>query len=363
MTLIYDDPSAASANAIELNATLASKCVVELGEGVLYVANTIQLGRSANKLRGQGQGATFLMNTSASGHAINVAGELAHIEVSGLSITRSVSASGAPAGINCAGTLYYPRIEKNHVYKHGIGVVLRGCGYGWFQQNAVEQNSNVGVFLTPNANYGALQWIVENNLSQLNGSHGYLVLSDTAVPGVGRLTMGDWINNRTYANTGHGMMFQGLPTQPIEAVRILGAFVGEDAQDVIWLDTYSGGHVVRGVYGEMGGQSPTGPTVSTPPSHASSGIVTSPNDTGIEITDCYFTGMSNHGVLTRSKSTLIDGVTCKNNGASGGVGYGFYIADGAQTTISGSTTKGNFTGTLVSAANPGSLAGAGNKFA
>lgn len=359
MTIVPNDPYAAAANSLAINAIMAQGGqVLELSENT-YIEN-VDVTSSGSKLIGKGSNASRLISTVPGGGVVNIGNDLAHVAVEGFTIIRDagVVPDATAAGIDCKGTLYYPRISGNEIYGHGDGVRLRGCGYGHFERNAIYNNYGNGVSMMPSTGatfYGALQWIVEENICELNNGSGFAV---SALAGVPQVTMGEWINNRTYANKGHGMVFNGLPAVPINNIRISGGTIGEDGNDEININGYGGGHVIRGLFAELAGRSNTGRNASNPASHIGNGIVISANDTMAEISNCHITGMSNHGILSRaSRLTMITGSYVANNGM-----YGFCVGDPTKWMMTGSATYNNTSGPIVClSGSPASIHGGANK--
>lgn len=337
-----------------INLAVAMFRDVQLSAKIYRVSSAVVMAQPYQKLRGRGPYVTQLKGTSATGAIISVTGS-ASMEISKLSIVpRTVTANSTAPGIDFGVGQSLPCIEHVEISGQGFGAVLRGCGYGHFRHAYVHQNISGGIYMTPNVspNRGDLQWILDDILCELNGGAGIQVVAT----GTGfSITMGDWINIRTYANTGFGLSFAGSAAVPINGVRIRSAFIGEDANSEIYMDTYGSGHIIENVYAELPGRSNTGPTVSTAPSGVGSGMEFTANNTNVDVADCYLTGASDHGLRTLATFTKVTGCQSLNNAK-----FGMLFGDGTKMQLVGSRFTNNTSGDLSVTANASSRIAIGN---
>ena len=202
-----------------------------------------------------------------------------------------------------------------------------------------------------------------------------------SVSGPAQMTLGSYRNVNTYANTGTGIAFVGSSACPIQGIRINGAFVGEDANSEIYLNTYGGQHQICNAFAELAGRGSTGPTLSTPLSNIGSGFEVTLNNVDVLFTGCHSNGNSLDGFFVAGNDCVISGCRATNNGianvsgrknginvASGfavvvsssrsgntGAGasqlYGVFAADGNNVTIGSCDLRNNATATVDATAN------------
>jgi hypothetical protein len=212
----------------------------------------------------------------------------------------------------------------------------------------VHNNRSDGVELVNTATNGTVQWYLTNNLAEANAGRGYIVI---AVAGPGQVTLGDWINNYSFANSSFGMAFAGLSDVLIQGVRINGGLIGADGNSEIYLDTYGGQHKINNVFTELAGAVATGPGFATAASHVGSGIEITANKIDVTITNLVANGNSVHGLHTlATQVTNITGGRFANNSS-----FGVVIGDGAKATLNAPTFNGNTSGPLSVTANASSL--------
>jgi hypothetical protein len=188
---------------------------------------------------------------------------------------------------------------------------------------------NSDVFGTPTG--GPVQWILTNCGSQANGYDGYSYsVTGTAFGGAGvGSSMGTLINCVTFANGHHGVSVIGTALQPLQSIRLEGGFFGNDAGDLIYLDTYGNNHVVSPQFCELAGNSNI--------------YLTSNNDAVIiklsHCTGAWFDGITSVGAT----DVMITGGNFVNNGLRGSGGIGLTWAgiriDGGSAQINSIRAK------------------------
>jgi hypothetical protein len=149
------------------------------------------------------------------------------------------------------------------------------------------------------------------------------------------VALGEIVNCSTYANVITGFAATGVPSCPINGVRLTGGFYGGDGNTEVYLDTYGGDHKIIGVYTELAGTSPTGPTLGTPASHNGRGFDFTTNNTDVECYDCHAEGHSSSGFASAADEVQFTACKAINNGAAGtGDRVGFYQIRGRATFYS-----------------------------
>jgi len=349
------DRTGATDSSAAINAAIAGKKFVELGEGTLRINSKLSILASDKKLIGCGPGATQIVVYSTTEPAVEIADGLQRIEIEGLGISRSGTPGNVSAsGIRCAGSVNLCRFSKIEVNGHYDGLFLRNTGYSAIEDSFIFDNLSDGIDMSNTATGGnALQWYIEKVLFQTNGERGIYAHS---VVGPAAVALGDWTDIRSFANTGPAMAVVGLSGTPINGVRIRGGFVGEDNASEIYLNTYGYGHKIENIFAEICGTRSTGPGFGTPASHVGWGIEVTANNQDVKIADCYIQGNSEGGI--KSSATVLTRITDSN--INGNTGWGVLVADGSKTVVTDCDIYGNTTGIVSATANAAGLQQVGN---
>lgn len=174
---------------------------------------------------------------------------------------------------------------------------------------------------------GPMQWILINCAAQYNGYDGYAFnVTGTAYPGPGYgSSLGTMENCVTFHNGHDGISFIGTAVHPLQAARVVGGFIGDDAAQGIYLETYGGNHIISPSYMEAAGAS-------------NIYINTHNTQTVISVDHCvgaWFDGITSIGAT----DTIINGGSFRNNGRRGSGGIGLTWAgiriDGGTAQING----------------------------
>jgi hypothetical protein len=240
-----------------------------------------------------------------------------------------VTAVAGGDGISAPVYAQFCRLSNLIVQHQWKGLRLGPTGYSYIENVISIFNRDDGFYWTNTASNGALQWSLTNCLSTQNGSHGYYIAASS---GPGAVALGEILNCSTYANVGPGFAASGVPSCPINGIRMTGGLFGQDGNSEIFLDTYGGDHKIIGVYAELAGTSPTGPTLGTPASNAGNGFEFGINNTDVICNDCHSEGNSNAGFISAAAEAQFSGCKAINNGASTASGrVGFYQTAGRVT--------------------------------
>lgn len=330
--LVTSDPAAAASNRVAIQDCIQVGKFVELPDGTFFVNSHLTMADQV-KLIGHGQAATYLTSASSSTDIIQVPNGTVYYEISNFSITKQVAPTGSSTAIRCLGSSSLSEINNMNISNHVYGMILQSAGYGKVHNNFVERCLSDGFYITQSAvNFGS-QWVLTENLSQLNGGCGYRVVSYPT--GVGQMSVGSYINNRSFANSEWGLVFLGRADCPIQGVRIEGGFFGEDGKSEIYLDTYGISHMIHGVFVEGAGTLETGPAANTPASHIGEGIGITVNNVDVKIIDANSTANSGHGIRTAASRTVIVGGNIAKNGIYVAGSKGISGADGSKVSIVG----------------------------
>jgi hypothetical protein len=342
------DNTGVSDSTSAINAAIATGKLVHLTKGT-YKVSTLALTANGQGLIGDGIGQTILTSASTTAPMITVADGLNYNEIAGLTLTRSVTATSSAFGIKTLGTSDQQHYHDLWIEKQYIGLVLGPTAYSEVEDTIVISSVSHGFILTNTASMGTLQWTLNHCLSEENGGSGFAV---AAVTGPGSITLGEWNNCTTFANTNYGMAFLGLSDTPINDVRIHFGFIGQDGLSEIYLDTYAtSAHYISDCFTELAGTGTTGPGLATPASHLGSGVEVTANNAIVIINGVVSNGHSQSGcVMSASAIGQIIGCRFSNNG-----NYGVAFADGSKMMMSSSSFTGNFTAN-TNFANNGSQA-------
>jgi hypothetical protein len=168
----------------------------------------------------------------------------------------------------------------------------------------------------------------------MNGAQGYLVQTQV---GPAQMTVGTFKNCATFANSGVGMGFLGSVGVPLQGVRVIGGFIGEDGNHEIYMDTYGDQHLIEGVFLELAGTRTTGPTLSTPASGVGSGLTVTSNNGGIQITGVHANGNAEDGFFLSGTTHFLGNCRATNNGLSLSAGRrnGVYSTGGRVIIMGG----------------------------
>jgi|GEM_PF-2894468 len=376
-----------SANGIALQNALDTYKAVTLPDGTFYYPGNLTISKDGAKLIGSGKTSTRLVVSSANKTAIKIAGSLNNVEIGNFTLDRSIVATDGGNGIDCSTvTIGQATIRDMVIQKQYNGLALGPTDYSVVRDCIVQRNQNVGVYMTNTPTDGACQWSMDHVLSQLNGAQGLLFKS---IAGPAQVTLGTWVWVDTYANNGVGIGLVGSAAVPVHGARLLGGFIGEDGASEIYLDTYGGNHTLRGLFVELPGQSPTGPTSSVAASKTGSGIEVTANNIDVSITSSHVTNCAHDGISIGAQSAVISGCRIKNcglsatsgrqsginvtagrviinGGASGNLGanasqrYGVYAFDGNVVSITCMDLSNNSTAPFAAAANQGYASLLGN---
>lgn len=315
---IHDDTAA-------INATLAFSQNVWAPPGVYKTTGPLTLGLQEQKLLGAGRDLTVFQVNSTTATGLVVSGSEQSFAMSGFTVSRvgtpSFGANGIATGI-CSQSL----ITDVNTTGHFFGFSLGATDYSTMQNCFTLGNVSHGLFMTNAASFGALQWQLDNVLSQNNGGSGFFA---QATSGPGNVTMGTWTNCATFANSSTGASFLGLPGTPINDVRIFGGFFGADGSDEIALSTYGSNNCIRDVFIELPGTGATGIGNATPASHRGNGISADSTVFDISLTGCHIVGASFNGMVLAAAENHLSGCRIWNNGVAGVSGATYGISHSA----------------------------------
>lgn len=315
-------------------ATAAGRGHVYLPPGRYLITDTLAV-TSKVWLVGAGTDVSVITSTSATLTSVTMTGQTPAVRL--LTITKDVNPGGSGYGIDAGTTTDGAVIEHVRVEKHFIGVRLGGTGLSRMQNALVQWCASHGVFLSNAAStVASLQWYLTNVLSQGNTGDGFRVQS---AAGKGVTSVGKISHCYTFANSGRGMIVAAAAlSDRIAAIRISDCFFGQDGNDELYLDTYSGTHQIANSYFELAGSMATGPgifsgsgsSVTAAQSNAGNGIVLTANNATVSVAGCQIVQNSRDGIYTSAADAVMVGNHILSNGRAlvASARYGIHIAAG-----------------------------------
>lgn len=342
-------PSASAAtNNTKIQAALTAGGYIFVPPGVYSFSATQSISQGNTHLWGPGRGLSIFSSSSTNTTMFSIAANLGNIIIENLGFTRSVTATSGAVGVFCNGFLDTSRISNCEMQKQHVGWFLSSTGSSEFSGNYTHDCIFDGLEYGNTAGNGAVQWNFSNNLYTFNGGRGRILIAASGPAGV---TVGDSINERTFANSSFGIAAVGLPGTPIQGFRMQGGFIGSDGNSPIYLDTYGGLINLDGVYTERAGRDPTGPGAGTAASGIGNGVEITPNNLDVKITSLKANSHSQSGLKSSaSVATMVGDSEFQNN-----AGFGTLFADGAKATLNDSLFVSNGSGNVSCTSNASSL--------
>lgn len=351
-------------------AVSTGRLAVYLPAGTYKVSSTLTIGTAGMSLTGAGRTATVITGNSAAQPIITITSGVTYVTIRSMTLTRSVAATSGGNGITATGVYEGVFIHDMIVEKQHNGLALGSASSAKVRDVLVSKCTNNGVLLQTTSAVNGMQWNIEDVLVVQCASHGFAV-----VPGASQTTisLGEWINVQTYANSGCGITVVGSVGCPVQGLRISSGFLGEDGSSELQLNTYGGLHEIRNLFCELAGRNPTGPTLGTAATHAGNGVEITANNTDVHLIGVIATGNSYNGILSQATQVLINGCKCTANGGAVSAGsqngisiaagramingcrsgdgasqlYGVALATGAGNAVIGNDLSGNATGGLL----------------
>lgn len=244
-----------------------------------------------------------------------------NIVIKNLKLDRSIAATVGGDGIYFGSYATLVLFDHLFVQNQYNGISLHSTDTSDINNSVVQNNYANGILLTSSSWYPTMQWSMKDVFLLGNNGDG---LRATTVAAAGQASVGTLTNLRSFANTGHGVNFIGVDAgDPLQGVRLIGGFFGQDGASEIYLDTYGSGHVIEPSYTELAGTAATGRTLGTAASNVGAGIELSANNYNTEVKCGACNGNSYDGLISSAVDVDIVGGMYTNNGqAAGAAGVG-----------------------------------------
>lgn len=338
-----------------IQAALNTGLNVVLPVGTCKITGALTIQVVGTTFKGQGIASSTLTSSSTTANMITVTAGTTHVTISDMFLTRSVTAA-AGAGIAFAGNTQVSVIDNVWIEFQYDGLSLSTTDVSYVRHVVANSNQNDGVKIVNTASSGTCQWILDDVLSQKNGARGFLVAT---ISGPSGMTLGEMSRLYTFSNSSFGFLAAGLVGVPISGIRMSNSFFGNDGNSGIYLDTYSGLHVLSKVFTELAGTSVTGPTLATAASNVGNGFEFTANNTDIELIGGHADGNSTRGITSSATVLGVIGGQYVRNGAAGAT-PGISIGAAGTVRIIGVRSNGspqNFGLALAAAAINGVIEG------
>lgn len=324
-----------------INASLAALNYAFIPNGTYRTATSITLG-SNQRVVGESRPGTTI-NSITAGHSIIIAESAEYPQIKGFKLTRPSGNYGTSAGkdgIHCNGYAQLVHIDDIEVSRHWRGLSLGPTSYSLVSNYLVDNNYDDGIHVEGTASIGAMQWTFLKGISQRNNGCG---MKFQTVAGPTGASMGDLVSVSTYGNKIDGIAWQGIPSCPINAIRVRGAFVGEEGRHGIYMDTYGvSTATLADVFSEICGTLACGVDGTTPATNQGNGFHITANQQDVMMTGCNAIGNSWSGISCSAVRAIVTGGQYRLNGAANLAGEKTGVqASGGSMVISGIRANGN----------------------
>jgi hypothetical protein len=322
-----------------------------VGAGTLI---TIAANSTACAVHGTGRNGTILSSSSTSAPVIVLAAGTTNSEVTDLTVKHSVTvAAGSGAhGIDASQNQSENYIGRIFACGNDNGINLGSTDYSLLDNTNSFDNYGNGVDITNDGTHTAVQWSLNHILAANNNGNGYYIHSNGTNAGI---IPGKYSDINSFANTGYGFYALGTSHSPIYALRINGAFLGEDGNDEIALATYGSSHRFVDMYLEYAGQTVTGIDNATAASGIGNGLRADSSNYDFSCTSCTATVNSYNGFQSGATHTTLVGTMALTNGAalSASNRNGIVINAGSATITGGQSSNTGASYQLYGIANNG----------
>ncbi|WP_404927162.1 hypothetical protein [Mesorhizobium sp. ORM16] len=334
------DPTGGSDSSAAFQAAAAAGKAIIVPPGTYKLSSTINITLSGTRFIGAGRGNTVI-TTYSTGHGFSVASGLSYIEFSDFTLNRNgVPTSNAQNGIHFAGITERARVTRIEATGHWHNYRMCATSLSKIYDNFSDNAYGNGYYITnEDAVAAGLQWEVISCFAQRSNDRGIKYFSNFGTSAV----VGPLVDFWSYANKLGGIAYMGTSGKPINGVRIIGGFSGEEGGDSLYIDTYgtTESHI-NGLETEINGSSAVGVNKSIPAPNVGRGITLTSNNTAALLTGCVALGHSYSGIVTSCPRITITGCTARNNGAAeaGGEQIGIYLAAG-RAVVTGCSSLGH----------------------
>lgn len=375
------DPTGQNDSWSAINQALGIEKVVFLPPGTYKVSDTLTIQGSGKRLIGSGAFSTKLISTNANKPVIKIATGHFNIEVSDMTIDRSVTAQLGGNGIEDSGVSSYHKIKNIEIRNQYQGLVLGPTDYGEVSNCMILNGYGDGVEMFNTTQFSACQWQISKMLCSFNSGRGFFVHTTT---GSGHMSIGKWSEINTFSNSQQGISVVGTSAAAVNSFRLCGSFLGADGASELFLNTFGGNHQITDTFFEQAGTQMTGRQLTTLPSNLGSGLEVSANNGDVLVNSSHFSANANNGVTVNGGSTSCIGCSATKNGVANTQSYrngfaqyagkllvsgcvssanqfGLLAIDGSKITVNGSDLTGNTSSSVYYDSNATQVISSGNR--
>lgn len=327
----FVDPTGVLDSSAAFQAAADEGGAVYVPPGIYRLNNTITISISGTRFLGAGRGSTVI-RTYSMGHGFKVNSGLSYVEFKDFRLLRNgVPTSAAQNGIHFVGLTERAHIEnvnsEGHWHNFRLCATSLSATVHIFSNNAYGH----GIHQTnEDAVAAGMQWEHSFPFVQCSNGYGVLITSTFGTTANIATIRGWW----SFANKLGGMLVLGQPSTPINGVRLIEGFSGEEGGDSIRIDSYGTVDIqIAGVQTEINGTLNCGVNYGSAPTNAGRGITITANNTNVFITGCTALGHSYSGIVNSCPRYTIVGNSVRANGAAavGGNRVGIHLAAGHGT--------------------------------
>lgn len=336
------DTTGVGDNSTTFQAAADSGLDVVVPPGTFRVNNEIGVSLSHTRFLGQGRGRTEI-KTYSSGHAISVDSGLNGIEFIDFLLTRgNTPTSASQNGIHFIGLTERARIARVASEGHWHNFRLCTTSLSWTDHIFSDNAYGNGIYVTnEDAVAAGMQWEQTSPFSQRANGWGIKYASSYGTTANVASIFDLW----TYANKSGGVLFQGQASHPMNGVRLLGGFSGEEGGDSVYIDTYGTVDIqVQGIQTEINGTSSVGVNNGTSATGVGRGFTITANNTSLFMNGNTALGHSYCGIVSSCPRAVITGNAVRTNGAAAvsGERSGILIQAGRATVVGNSSLAQQF---------------------
>lgn len=283
---------------------------------------------------GSAQGVQITV-TSAATPFLTINDNVNWIRLAHFTCNRSVTATPGGNFLTMQGKSENSSFDDVLINGHYVGMALKSTSMGYLRHVFVQNCVSHGISISSDGVGAASQWDLFDIVSQTNGGYGILAFT---IPGPTQMTLGSWINLKTFANKVGGIALAGSSSCPIHDMRVSDSFIGSDGIYGIYLDTFGGNVQINGCFIERAGLDPTGPGLTTPATNSAEGITITANNSIVQVCGCIVQTVAANGITSSGTDVKVSDCLITNNGVGLVSRVGLSV-QGGNATIIGNTIK------------------------
>lgn len=309
----------AKGDGITDDATAFTNCFATGGDilipqGNFILQTTPSITVSGTRLLGAGRGHTTI-TTNSIGHCIVVASGLSYIEMRDFTIIRpSIPLGDTQNGIHFSGLTEQAKLCYIRSIGNWHNFRLCATSLSWTEHLFSDNAFGNGIYQTNEDHVAAgMQWEHNEPFVQRSNGWGFRAFTNFGTTANLAPLIAPW----SFANKLGGFSFVGSALHPLNGIRVLGGFSGEEGNDSIFVDSFGSVDIqLANFQTEINGTSAVGVNNSTPATATGRGFTITANNTTVFINGCTALGHSFTGILSDCPRYVISGCMVRANGAA-----------------------------------------------